>query len=105
MRHMDDCDRDRSVIRIGSGVTDEGNVNLERIDRKALEIGKTRVTGPKVVDRNTDAEGFQPLKTGGCPLCMCHQRGFGQLEFKQLWVDAVRTYGSCYLRVEAAQKL
>src|SRR5713226_9885340 len=103
MRHTDDGDRNRSVIRIGGDVTDEGEVDLERIDREALEISKTRVTGPEVIDGNPDAEGFQPAQDGNGPLCMCHQRAFRQLEFKQLRVDAVRAYSSCCLQLQFKQ--
>ena len=63
-RQRDDCLRDRSVVRIGGDVLNEGLVDLERLDREALEVKQRRIAGAEVVDRQTDAEAIQRLQLG-----------------------------------------
>ena len=50
----DDRLGDRRIAGIGLEVGDERDVDLQRVDRKVLEVGQRRVAGAEVVDRDRE---------------------------------------------------
>src|SRR5690606_13837799 len=75
----DDRLGDRGVVRIGGDVLDERLVDLERLDREALEVQRRRVAGAEVVDREADAETVERLQLGDRLLGVAHDAARGQL--------------------------
>ncbi len=59
VREGDDCARDRVVVVAHAGARHERAVDLERLDREALEVRERRVPGAEVVDREVHAERAQ----------------------------------------------
>ena len=54
-RKSDDRLGDCRVARVGFQVGDEGDVDLQRVDRKVLQVRQRRVTGAEIVDRHREA--------------------------------------------------
>jgi len=50
VRHVDDRDGDRRVVRVGRDVADEADIDLEGVDLKALQVGEVGVTRSEIVD-------------------------------------------------------
>ena len=84
VRERDDRAGNERVVGIGVRVPYERAVDLQRIERKALEVTKARVAGAEVVDRERDAERLQLaqrlLRFAG----VVHQRAFRDLDLDQL---------------------
>ena len=53
---------DRPVVAVVGDITHEGLVDLEPIDREALEVGKARIAGAEIVDGDLDAHRRQPFQ-------------------------------------------
>ncbi len=54
-RHLDDGLHDGAVVGVGVDVAHEGLVDLERVQREALEVAQRRVAGAEVVQRQPHA--------------------------------------------------
>ena len=67
---------------------DEGAVDLDLLDREALQVGQARIAGAEVVDRQADAHAVDLAEDLQRLLAVLHQRGFGDLELDQRRVDA-----------------
>ena len=80
-REVDDGDRDGPVVGIGTQVVDERTVDLEFVDRIALQIAQRRIAGAEIVDRDFHAERAQSRQRGTHDL-LVHQQAFGQFEFQ-----------------------
>jgi len=50
MCHGYDGADDRRIIRVRGDVTDKGTVDLDGVDREALQMAQRRVAGTKVID-------------------------------------------------------
>src|SRR6185369_5529268 len=58
----DDRLDDAGVLRLAAEPADERAVDLQRLDREALEVRQRRVSGPEVVDAQTHALAAQRLQ-------------------------------------------
>src|SRR5262245_20332606 len=83
VREPDDRERDHRVFRVGGDVAHEGVVDLERVDRKALEVGKARVARAEVVDGDLHPRVLQPAQRARRALGIAHQQRLGELELHQ----------------------
>src|SRR3954470_5446223 len=72
----------------GPRVLDERPVDLEHVDREALEVAERRVAGAEVVHRQPDAERAQPLKARPRPLALVGEDALGDLEDEAVGGDA-----------------
>src|SRR5581483_2438368 len=61
VRERRDGAHDGGVVRVPGKVADEGLVDLELLQAKALEVAQARIAGAEVVDRDLDAGGAQLL--------------------------------------------
>lgn len=61
MGEIDDRHRDHGGFRFGDDVAHEGQVDLEGVDGKAVQVGKARIAGAEVVQRQPDAMASQGL--------------------------------------------
>ena len=82
--HRDDRGGDGFVIGVGFEIVHERAVDLELIDVEALEIGKRRVAGPEVVDRQAHVEVVERLEGGQGCRDVRHQHGLGNLKLEQV---------------------
>src|SRR6056297_3134134 len=80
----DDRPGDRCTRLVVRDVADERLVDLERADRKALEIGERRVAGAEIVDREVDAEAVQIAQPPGRIHHVLHDHTLGELELEQM---------------------
>ena len=55
-RHADDRLDDRRPLLLDAERVDEGAVDLERVEREAVEVGERRVAGAEVVEDEPHAE-------------------------------------------------
>ena len=88
MREADDRERDHGVLGVGGDVANEGVVDLERIDRKTLQVCEARVARPEIVHRDPHTRAFQPAKRARSALRIAHQQGLGELELDERRFDA-----------------
>src|SRR5262245_34212100 len=79
---------DHRVLRIGRDVADERVVDLERVDRKALQVSEARVAGAEVVDGDLHARVLEPAQRARRALGIAHQKRLGELELDERRVDA-----------------
>src|SRR3546814_1520122 len=54
---------DRRVLRAGGDVAHEALVDLQAVDRKALEVAERRIAGAEVVDRDRSEEHTSELQS------------------------------------------
>src|SRR5690242_16474261 len=71
----DDRERDHRVFGVGRDVADEGIVDLESVDRKALQIRQARIPGAEVVDRDLHARVLQAAQRARGADGVAHQEG------------------------------
>ena len=62
MGHGDDRFDDGPVVSLPGEVGDEGAVNFQYIEGKALEIAQGRVAGAEVIDGELDPEGLEVVQ-------------------------------------------
>src|SRR6185369_4228339 len=74
---VDDRAYDRRVVRILADVGDERLINLQRVDRKPLQIIERRVTRAEVVDRDADSHQLQLVQFLNRLLRIFHDRALG----------------------------
>ena len=55
MRHRDDGANDGFVVRVDADIANEGRVDLDRVHRQLLQVGKRRVAGAEIIDRQAQA--------------------------------------------------
>src|SRR5262245_13235553 len=84
----DDRERDHRVLRVGGDVAHERVVDLERVDREALEVGEARVPRAEVVDRDLHARVLEPAQRARRALGVAHEERLGELELHQPGVHA-----------------
>ena len=76
-----------AAVRAESG--DEGAVDLELVDGKALEVGEAGIAGAEVVDRQAHAECLKGGEGGQCSVGIVHERRLGDLQGQRCRVQAV----------------
>jgi len=89
VRERDDTlDERRRAAGLGLEFFDEGAVELQDVNGKALEVAQRRVTGAKIVDRDFDSQGAELLHFAGGLTHIANHHAFGQLEFEELRFEA-----------------
>ena len=73
---------------------DELAVDLEHVDRQAVEVGERGVAGPEVVDGDADAEASDPVEDLDRPGEVVHHGALGDLAEELAWIDAVADVAS-----------
>ncbi|GCC48752.1 hypothetical protein chiPu_0033275, partial [Chiloscyllium punctatum] len=69
--------------RAGSGkILDEGAVDLDLVERKALQIAQRRIAGAEIVERDAHAELAQLMQDIECGIVVADQHGLGDLELE-----------------------
>src|SRR4029079_10056411 len=79
-RDVDDRRDDRGVLVLGPEAVDEGAVDLDRVDRDALQARERRVAGAEVVEQDADAAGAKLLSRGARRGDVREQGALGDLE-------------------------
>src|SRR4051812_36382447 len=87
MAQVDDRTHDRRVVWISTNVGDERLVDLQRVDRKTLEIVERRVTRAEVVNRNADTHQLQLVQLLDRLLRILHDRALRQLELEPTRIE------------------
>jgi hypothetical protein len=82
VRHRDDGRHQRSVILICADVAHKRLVNLERMHRKALQVGQAGIAGAEIVQRQLDSHVTQLDELAKRALVMLHQNAFGDLQLE-----------------------
>src|SRR5579862_6345805 len=81
MRQSDDRAKNNGPRALAI-VMNEGPVDLNRIERKALEIIERRITGPEVIQGKASAEIMNASQDLRRVLRVFHDQTFGQLELE-----------------------
>src|SRR6266480_954312 len=88
VREADDRERDHRVLRIGCDVANEGVVDLERVDRKTLQVREARIARAEIVHRDLHPRVLQPTQRARSALRIAHQQRLGELELNERRIDA-----------------
>ena len=78
----------RLALLVALSTRDERAVDLQRVDREALQVGERGVAGAEVVDRDAHAELLDRGQPRGGLLGVAHQRGLGDLDRQRVGVEA-----------------
>ncbi len=78
--HRDDRHRDGGVVLVAGKVTDEGLVELDAVDREALQVVERGVAGSEVVHRDADALLLEALQGVDRVLGVLHGAGLRDLQ-------------------------
>ncbi len=82
MREVDDRDHDLAAVRIVGDRADERLVDLQLVDRIALQVDEARVARAEIIDDERDAEVFQLAQRLHCGLAMLHRGRLGHFELE-----------------------
>ena len=85
---VDDRLDDRRVLACRGRARRRSPVDLDRLDREALEVGQRRVAGAEVVDGEVQAEAAQVAQGDRRRLDVGEQRGLGDLQPQRVGGDA-----------------
>src|SRR5216684_1736573 len=83
-----DRPHDIERARVFRNVLYERAVDLDLVERKALEIGKRGISGAKIVHRDPDTKGSQLVKHGKCRVLVVQQDGLGNFDLQPCRVQA-----------------
>jgi hypothetical protein len=67
------------IVGVGE-TTDEGAVDLQYVDREAVQVGERGVAGAEVIDRQSHAEGLDAMETLEVGSGVIHGGALGQLD-------------------------
>jgi hypothetical protein len=79
---------DGPIALVAGEIRDEGAVDLQARNRKALQRAQARIAGAEVVDRQPHAEHLQFLHRRDRLLDVLHDQAFGQLELEAPRIEA-----------------
>src|SRR5215210_713658 len=94
MSHCDDCRRDCSVVRVRGDLADKGAVDLERVQRKMLQVAEGRVPGTEVVHGEVQPHGPERVKGLGAFLVVIHQHALRELQAEISWLKVAHLQGA-----------
>jgi hypothetical protein len=83
-RHLQDGAHDGGVAVVVGQAADEAAVDLELVDREALQVGQAGIAGAEVVDGQPHAQARQRLQPRQRLVGVAHQDGLGQLQLQQV---------------------
>ncbi len=81
---LDDGPHDRGALGVGEQVGDEGLVDLDLVDRQALEVREAGIAGAEIVDGELHAHALEPLEGVLDGVHVAQQHGLGELEVEQV---------------------
>ena len=84
----DDRLHDHGVVGIGGQIDDERTVDLELVDRKALQVAEARIAGAEIIDRDLHAERLDAAEHLDVLLGAVHGQAFGQFDLQKMRVQA-----------------
>jgi len=90
VRKVDDGEDDRRVPDVRGDVVDERPVDLQLVERKALQIRKARVPGAEIIYGDLHAETLQALQDGNRFFPVLDERALGKLELDQRRIRCAR---------------
>src|SRR5882672_3446267 len=93
---VDDRLDDRRIVQIVRQVLDEAAVDLEFVDREALQIIQAGIAGAEIVDRQADAHLVQLIQQLRGFLRVLHDCVLGEFDLELLRLDAVAGEGGRY---------
>ena len=79
----DDGRDDGALVAVGGQLGDEAAVDLHLVHREAAQVGKARVAGAEVVDRDRHADLLQALQRAQRDVGLLHRGRLGDLELEQ----------------------
>ena len=91
MREIDDRVAYRRAVGFAADVLHETPVDLETVDRESLQIAERGMPGTEVVQRAPDTGSAQRGERVHRAVDIVHDRTFGELDFRQLAADGVRS--------------
>src|SRR6202789_3815154 len=74
---------DRRIVRILADVRDKGAIDLQRIERKALQIIQRTIAGAEVIDGERKSEFLERQQRTAPSFGIAHQNAFGQFQLEQ----------------------
>src|SRR4029079_16422694 len=83
LTHRDDRLGNRAIFRVARDLADEGAVDLQRVDREALQMRERRVARAEIVDREPDTERLDRAQNLHGALGVVHDHAFRDLDLEQ----------------------
>ena len=84
---MDQRLDDDPVALAADQVGDQPAVDLDRVERQRRQIGKARIAGSEIVDRDAEARVAKKVEPLGDGLVVDQQRAFGDFRGDPLGID------------------
>src|SRR5471032_2904301 len=78
----DDGAGDGAVVGVAGNAGGERAVDLQRVDREALQVGQAGITGAEVVQRQGHAQRRDAVHDADHTVDVVHQRAFGDFQFQ-----------------------
>src|SRR4051794_8924975 len=94
MAHCDDCSGNCSVIRVGGDLPDEGAIDLERVERKMLQVAERRVPGTEVIHREVKPHSPERVEGFGAFLVVIDQDALRELQAEISWLEVAQLQGA-----------
>src|SRR5471030_93119 len=85
----DDGAGDGAVVGVAGNAGGERAVDLQRVDREALQVGQAGITGAEVVQRQGHAQRRDAVHDADHAVDVVHQRAFGDFQFQPCGLEAV----------------
>src|SRR5947208_7056667 len=79
-RKLGDRPDDRARAFAGDQILDEAAIDLELVEREALQVAERRITRAEIVQRDAHAERAQRVKQAKRGLAALEKDGFGDLD-------------------------
>ena len=104
-READDRLGDRGVLRVRLEIGDEGNVDLERVDREVLQVRQRRIAGAEVVDGDGETLVAELVQHLADRVEVVQQAGLGHLELdpRRIAADVAHDLGDPLREVLAVE--
>ena len=100
VREADDRGADRRVVVVPAEVAHEAAVDLEPVDRQALEVGQARIAGAEIVHRDRHADPVEPAHHVDRRLRVGHDHALGEFDFEDAARQAMRLQRGLDVRVD-----
>src|SRR6202035_5639044 len=85
--HTDHSADNARIVLLVSYIADKGSIDLQGVDRKALQVSQTRITGAEVIERELYTNVFESCKHYRRGFRILHKEGLCQLEFQIAWIQ------------------
>lgn len=78
--HHDDRPSDGPALFAVADLIDKRFVDLKYVNGKPLQVAERRISRPKIIDGQTNAEFFELVEFGDCRFGFLHHKALGDLE-------------------------